>query len=932
MERRLRQGRFRLSVGTLFALCLFTLLARAEPLAPTSVGFWYGDRPPLPELAQFDWLVVEPEHFDRDDVTYIRAQGSQPFAYLSVGELDPHDAQRNPSLREFASPTRNAAWDSQVMDLTTTGWRNHLMAEAGNFYEQGYSGLFLDTLDSFTLLPEAERKAQRDALVELLLDMKKRFPHLRLIFNRGFEVMDEVGDTVAAVAAESIYQGWDAGTKRFRKVPRADRDWLVDQLEPLRKRGIPIIAIDYLPPHRRTEARKLAKRLHAEGYIPFVTTPELDYLGISTLEVQPRRIAMLYDPSEGTLDQSSGHHLLGGLLEYLGYRVDYLPVDGTLPMKRGVGFYAGIVVWMTSGVPLQSENFYGWLTARLDEKVPLVFMAGLPVEDAALLRHLGLRRSSDTVQTGAEIIEHDAGLLGQFEAPLSPRTRGLLPVSVRGDQLRTALLIRDGAGKEYSPLVVADWGGMALAPYVLEEGGETRRWILDPFAFLQQTLRLPPIPAPDVSTENGRRIATVHIDGDGFPSRAEIPGTPFAGQQVLDAFIKPYPLLTSVSIVEGEVSPAGAFPELADELEPIARKIFAEDRVEVASHSFSHPFFWQPEVASKREGFNPEYGFHMEIPGYEKLDFRREIIGSTRYINEQLAPAGKPVKVMFWSGDAMPDAETLRLTYEAGLLNVNGGTTKLTYAEPSLTGLSPLLRPTAGGLHVYAPIINENVYTNLWHGPYYGFRGVIETFELTDTPRRFRGLHLYYHFYSGTKQASIKVMDEIYQYMLAQQPLSLWMSDYLQRVFGLHSASLALAADGSWQIRSLQGLRTVRLDPALGWPDLMQSSGVAGVRDLPQGRYVHLSADRARLVLRSERDPAPALEEANLPLLRWDYDAENRVRFTFAGALPLSFSVRSDRPCKVSVGGTRQAGRQEQGLWHFDFDTSEVRDALLLCD
>lgn len=932
MERRLRQGRSGLLVGTLFVLCLVSLSTRAAALAPASIGFWYGDRPPLSELLQFDWVVVEPEHLSADDVALVRTQGSQPFAYLSMGELDAHDGGKNPSLREFASSARNGAWDSQVMDLTAAGWRDHLLAEAGRLNAQGYAGLFLDTLDSFTLLPASEHEAQRAALVDVLLEMKERFPRLQLIFNRGFEVIGDVGDSVAAVAAESFYQGWNAGTQRYRKVPEADREWLLAQLAPLQERGIPIIAIDYLPPHRRNEARTLAKRLHEEGYVPFVTTPDLDYLGISNVEVQPRRIAMLFDPREGTLDQSPGHHLLGGLLEYLGYRVDYLPADGTLPMNRGAGFYAGVVVWMTSGVPLASENFHGWITARLDEQVPLVFMAGLPVEDAALLRRLGLRRTSDVVQTGASIVEHDAQLLGDFEAPLAARTRGLLPVSIREEAARAALLIRDGSGNQYTPVVVADWGGMALAPYVLEEGGDSRRWILDPFAFLQQTLRLPPILAPDVTTENGRRIATVHIDGDGFPSRAEIPGTPFAGQKVLDAFIKPYPLLTSVSIVEGEISAAGAFPYLADSLEPIARAVFAEDRVEVASHSFSHPFFWQPEVASKREGFNPEYGLHMDIPGYEKLDFKREIIGSTQYINDQLTTPDKPVKMMFWSGDAMPDAETLRLTYEAGLTNVNGGTTKLTYAEPSLTGLYPLLRPTAGGLHVYAPIINENVYTNLWHGPYYGFRGVIETFELTDAPRRFRGLHLYYHFYSGTKQASIKVMDEIYQYMLDQQPISLWMSDYLQRVFGLHSASLGLTADGTWQIRALQGLRTIRLDPALGWPDLRQSFGVAGVRDLPQGRYVHLSADRAQLVLRAERDPAPALEQANVPLQQWTYLDDGRVRFAFAGEFPVRFSVRSAQRCEVNAGGAGHPGRAEDGLWHFEFDASEVSNALLICD
>ena len=179
----------------------------------------------------------------------------------------------------------------------------------------------------------------------------------------------------------------------------------------------------------------------------------------------------------------------------------------------------------------------------------------------------------------------------------------------------------------------------------------------------------------------------------------------------------------------------------------------------------------------------------MAIPGYDRLDFTREVVGSTAYINERLTTADKPVKMIFWTGDALPDAATIKLAYDAGLENVNGGTTILTRAHPSLTGLSPLIRPTAGGIQYYAPIINENLYTNLWQGPYYGFRGVLETFALTDAPRRLRGLHLYYHFYSATKQASIRVMQDIYRSMQAEQPISLWMSQYIRRMHGLHQTS-----------------------------------------------------------------------------------------------------------------------------------------------
>ncbi len=174
-------------------------------------------------------------------------------------------------------------------------------------------------------------------------------------------------------------------------------------------------------------------------------------------------------------------------------------------------------------------------------------------------------------------------------------------------------------------------------------------------------------------------------------------------------------------------------------------------------------------------------------------------------------------------------------------------------------------------------------------------------------------------------------MHQIYAAMQAERPLSLWMSDYIPRLEGLHRASLAKRADGSWQLRGFAALRTVRLDPALGWPDLARSTGVAGVRDLPQGRYVHLSAANARLVLRDSRDPRPALEEANLPLKHWRYRDDGRVEFAFAGHLPLRLVVRAAGDCRLSAAGKAFPGKAGNGLWTFELPMEQVRDGQLVC-
>ena len=126
---------------------------------PSSVAFWYADEPPLPELSQFEWVVVEPGHVSASDLAYLKAQGRTVFAYLSVGEYQGDLTAAG--LQDAASSIRNSAWNSQVMDLEASAWRDYLLGRASALKGQGYDGVFLDTLDSFHLQPKAFQEPQR---------------------------------------------------------------------------------------------------------------------------------------------------------------------------------------------------------------------------------------------------------------------------------------------------------------------------------------------------------------------------------------------------------------------------------------------------------------------------------------------------------------------------------------------------------------------------------------------------------------------------------------------------------------------------------------------------------------------------------------------------------------------------------------------------
>ncbi len=83
--------------GLALALCAGTAAGAAG--GPSSVAFWYAERPPLAELSQFDWVVLEAAHLKPADVGYLKEQGSTPFAYLSVA-----------SSTATPPPSPTAAW------------------------------------------------------------------------------------------------------------------------------------------------------------------------------------------------------------------------------------------------------------------------------------------------------------------------------------------------------------------------------------------------------------------------------------------------------------------------------------------------------------------------------------------------------------------------------------------------------------------------------------------------------------------------------------------------------------------------------------------------------------------------------------------------------------------------------------------------------
>ena len=753
--------------------------------AQPSVAFYYGNDVPVQMLNQFDWAVVESEHVSKKELTSLEQHGTTAFAYVSLGEAE--HWRGADAVPQAALKARNENWNSQAADLTRAEWGDYIVNDRIRpLWQAGYRALFLDTLDSYRLFAtdDASAQQQQDALVALIRRIRSEFPGIKLLLNRGFEVLDRVQGDIVGVAAESLYKSYDARTQSYRDVSAEDSQYVLNQLERVRDDyGLPAIAIDYVAPGDRDVARETARRIADAGIVPWVTNGAINQVGVGSIEPMPRRVLIVYDSTQlehGSLAFSNAHLYAAMPLEYLGYGADYVDVNGALPSDSLVGRYAGIVTWFSGGVS-NGGRYRPWLIEQMREGLH-VAMLGDPGVDVSgdLADLMGLQVVPTLNDAQVEILSHD-DLIGFEGIPKRAETNQSGYYQIVGDDVTSHLRLRDSNGSEFVPIASGDWGGVALSPWILQQGGlDQRRWILDPFAFFKRALDLPEMPIPDATTENGSRYWMTEVDGDAFMNRAAFPGNPFTSQVMLDKIFRQYRVPTTVSVIQGETGPDGMYPELSDELESVAREIFRLPWVEIGTHTFSHPFDWVELKEGDLAGQGRTaagFPFNMPIEGYH-YSLEKEVAGSTRYINENLAPPGKKVKAVLWSGDALPPEKALAIADGLGLANINGGNTHVMRDNPTLTDVSAMLRPVGDQLQVYAPVINENVYTNDMTGPYWGYRRVIETYELTDMPRRLKPIDIYYHFYSAGRPASLNALKDVYNYARSQNTVPVYASTY----------------------------------------------------------------------------------------------------------------------------------------------------------
>lgn len=683
-----------------------------------------------------------------------------------------------------------------------------------------------------------------------------------------------------------------------------------------------------------------------------------------------RDLLGLYNSRFDQMELNNLHKKLESAINHLGLKVTYVDVAEGIPSQlkseERMERFLGVVTWHMDSKMARPVEYGNWLIRQVERgrKVIILgrfgFLADLKGRQTApefvnkvLKKTLGVKLLENHLANmlAMEPVFHVDRKLVEFERELKYELTPVDHVQSVSGQNRVWLSIKDSvSGNESDVVLISPNGGLAFgrynlfsAPRATLDQEEITSWRINPFEFVKRALRRSSMPIGDVSTINGGRTFYTHIDGDAINNISYFGKRRPSGKVIQEEILSKRRLPHTVSFIVAELLPKYYGKKESVE---IARKIAALPNVELASHAYTHPLVWNRNPTEEQvkdywdyDNFDKDTGRWKKIitayaiEGYDQISYSREIGESKKFIDKHVAPPKKKTEVFLWTGNCLPTEEAMIEIEKNGLFNMNGGDGRFDRAYNSYSHLSPLYRKVGRYYQIYTSNSNENLYTNLWKGPFGGFARVIETFENTERPFRIRPVNIYYHFYSGEHKAGLNALNKVFDWVEKRVITPVYASDYIRTVQGFISYRVERVEDGTFVVSSYGDMRTLRFDDEDNRSkevDYFRSDNVVGHAYLYKSLYVFLGkGESARIVLEKKAPKAPYIVRSNGLIDSFEIkDKEMRIKGRSRVVSPLILVKGLDSGQRFS-SGSRIFKVDKTGLLDIRLESSGEFDLIL---
>jgi uncharacterized protein (TIGR01370 family) len=253
---------------------------RIDPPAQNWVVY-YGSTLPSSHFDRYDIIV-----FDRDkhpSLQNLKAKGKTLLGYVSVGEAEKYRVDYEAVRATHALLEENPNWPGHfAVDVRNPAWTKYLVENViPQVIKAGFHGIFVDTLDSVVELeakdPE-KYKGMTLAAAKAIQTIRLNYPHLKIMINRGFDVMPYIAHDVNYVLAEAVLASYDFTTKKHSLFPETVYQEYVDKMQALQTKAphLRFMTLDYWNMQDVKGVKEIYRRHRENGFMPYVSTIALD--------------------------------------------------------------------------------------------------------------------------------------------------------------------------------------------------------------------------------------------------------------------------------------------------------------------------------------------------------------------------------------------------------------------------------------------------------------------------------------------------------------------------------------------------------------------------------------------------------------------------------------------------------------------------------
>ncbi len=259
--------------------------AQAAPPLQDAKTFacYYG--PFTEALANYDIAILDAESCTPAQVEQLAENGTRTFAYLSVGEADTlaRGDGNGPGgwasyyINENGAPAQNADWGSYFADAGNPAWQAQTLARADELLSMGFTGLFLDTIDT------AERYLETfPGICALLAALREAYPNAPLIGNCGMCARAEYLPALSAVMLEDFSSTYNFAAEEYIVLSGDALAYTAVQADALNallaEHPVPVLALDYCAPGDTARIKQFARRAAEYGFLSCTSNIGLDAL------------------------------------------------------------------------------------------------------------------------------------------------------------------------------------------------------------------------------------------------------------------------------------------------------------------------------------------------------------------------------------------------------------------------------------------------------------------------------------------------------------------------------------------------------------------------------------------------------------------------------------------------------------------------------